>query len=128
MTNDEKNPKELIEELMTLFSSFKTKIEDPNFIQIEATLKQLMENQNDMKSEIREIKRQLLNPYDGVIVESKKNTEFRQEQEEFIEKFNELRDEHNELLAWKANFIKVTLAIISAAGGTIAFLLNKIFG
>jgi hypothetical protein len=124
---DDRNPKELIEELMTLFSSFKTRIEDPNFVQIEVTLKQLVQNQDDMKSEIRELKRQLLNPYDGVIIESKKNTEFREEHEEFLDKFYELRDEHNNLLSWKANFVKITLTIITAAGGTIVLLLNKIF-
>jgi|TARA_R110002096_G_scaffold165480_4_gene334077 hypothetical protein len=127
MKPDERNPKELIGELMTLFSSFKTRIEDPNFIQIEVTLKQLVENQDDMKMEIRELKRQLLNPYDGVVIESKKNTEFRHEHEEFIERFYRLRDQHNELITWRSNFVKITLAIIAAAGGTIAFLLNKIF-
>jgi len=127
MKPDERNPKELIEELMTLFSSFKTRIEDPNFIQIEVTLKQLVENQDDMKMEIRELKRQLLNPYDGVVIESKKNTEFRHDHEEFIERFYRLRDQHNELITWRSNFVKITLAIIAAAGGTIAFLLNKIF-
>ena len=44
MKPDERNPKELIGELMTLFSSFKTRIEDPNFILIEVTLKQLVDN------------------------------------------------------------------------------------
>ncbi len=127
MKPDERNPKELIEELMTLFSSFKTRIEDPNFIQIEVTLRQLVESQDDMKTEIRELKRQLLNPYDGVVVQSKKNTEFRHEHEQFSDKFYQLRDEHNALLVWKANFVRITLAIIAAAGGTIAFLLNKIF-
>jgi hypothetical protein len=69
----------------------------------------------------------LLNPYDGVIIESKKNTEFRHEHEEFLDKFYELRDEHNNLLSWKANFVKIALTIITAAGGTIVLLLNKIF-
>ena len=127
MNPEEKNPKELIEELLTLFSSFKTRIEDPNFVQIEVTLKQLVDNQNEMKDEIRELKRQLLNPYDGVVIESKKNTEFRHELEEFTERFYKLRDEHNELLTWKKNFGVVAITVITAAGGAIAFLLNKIF-
>ena len=127
MKPEDRNPKELIEELLTLFSSFKTRIEDPNYVQIEVTLKQLVDNQIEMKSEIRELKRQLLNPYDGVVIESKKNTEFRIEQEEFEEKFNELRDEHNELITWRSNFVRISVTIITAAGGTIAFLLNKIF-
>lgn len=127
MKPEDRNPKELIEELLTLFSSFKTRIEDPNYVQIEVTLKQLVDNQIEMKSEIRELKRQLLNPYDGVVIETKKNTEFRHDLEEFTEKFYELRDEHNTLVSWKSNFIKITLTIITAAIGAIVFLLNKIF-
>ena len=132
MAKDNKEPKELIDELYTLFSSFKNRIEDPNYIQIEHTLKQLVDNQDDMKHEIRELKRQLLNPYDGVVIESKKNTEFRESREkiedDFRIKFEELRDSHNALLNWKSNFVKVSLVIISAMGGLITFLLNKLFG
>ena len=132
MAKDNKEPKELIDELYTLFSSFKNRIEDPNYIQIEHTLKQLVDNQDDMKHEIRELKRQLLNPYDGVVIESKKNTEFRQSREkiedDFRIKFEELRDSHNALLNWKSNFVKVSLVVISAMGGLITFLLNKLFG
>ena len=73
----EKTPKELIEELYNLFSTFKGRMEDPNFIQIENALNKLVENQQDMKREIKEMKRQLLSPFDGVIVETKKNTEAR---------------------------------------------------
>ena len=132
MAKDNKDPKELIDELYTLFSSFKNRIEDPNYIQIEHTLKQLVDNQDDMKHEIRELKRQLLNPYDGVVIESKKNTEFRESREkiedDFRIKFEELRDSHNALLNWKSNFVKVSLVVISAMGGLITFLLNKLFG
>ena len=131
MAKDNKDPKELIDELYTLFSSFKTRIEDPNYIQIEHTLKQLVDNQDDMKHEIRELKRQLLNPYDGVVIESKKNTEFRlsheKEVDDYRSKFEELRDSHNALLNWKSNFVKVSLVVISAMGGLITFLLNKLF-
>ena len=38
----ERSPKELIEELYGLFATFKQKMEDPNFIQIENTLNQLV--------------------------------------------------------------------------------------
>ena len=131
MAKDNKEPKELIDELYTLFSSFKNRIEDPNYIQIEHTLKQLMDNQDDMKHEIRELKRQLLNPYDGVVIESKKNTDFRESHEkindDFSGKFEELRDSHNALLSWKSNFVKVSLVVITGMGGFITFLLNKLF-
>ena len=71
----ERSPQEMILELYDLFSSFKRRIEDPNYIHIENTLEKLVDNQNEMKEEIRGLKKQLLNPFDGVIVENKKNSE-----------------------------------------------------
>ena len=41
---------------------------------------------NNMLTE-RELKRQLLNPYDCVVIESKKNTEFRQSREKIEDDF-----------------------------------------
>ena len=48
--------------------------------------------------------------------------------DDFRIKFEELRDSHNALLNWKSNFVKVSLVVISAMGGLITFLLNKLFG
>lgn len=129
--NNERTPKELIEELYGLFSSFKQKMEDPNFIQIENTLTQLLESQGDMKKEIRELKKQLLNPFDGVIVETKKNTEFRKEIEQVRISNEKLIDEHKELMRFKAGFVRLGWIILTGIGGVITFLLTQalnIFG
>jgi molybdopterin converting factor small subunit len=126
--NQEKTPKELIEELYMLFSTFKQRMEDPNFIQVENTLNQLVENQNEMKSELRELKKQLLNPYDGVIVETRKNTDFRLEQEKAQKEYEELVEEHKSLVRFKSNVTKVGLAILTSAGAVVAFFLNKWLG
>ena len=37
----------------------------------------MMENQRDMKADVKDLKKKLLNPIDGVIVNTNKNTEFR---------------------------------------------------
>lgn len=121
----EKTPKELIEELYTLFSTFKGRMEDPNFIQIEITLKQLVENQQDMKKEIKELKRQLLSPFDGVIVETKKNTEARLQQEQDESEYLELIEEHKELMRFKQGFTKLGWAFITGIGGIVAFLITN---
>lgn len=126
--NQDKTPKELIEELYGLFASFKQRMEDPNFIQVENTLSQLMENQMEMKSELRELKKQLLNPYDGVIVETRKNTDFRLEQEKAQKEYADLVEEHKGLVRFKSNATKVGLAILTSAGAVIAFFLNKWLG
>jgi len=123
----DRSPQEMILELYDLFSSFKRRIEDPNYIQIENTLGKLMENQNEMKEEIKGLKKQLLNPFDGVIVENKKNSEFRQEQEDWIVKRDKLIEEHKSLVRWKNGVVKVLIALLGTSGAVVTFLLRKYF-
>lgn len=124
----DKSPKELVEELYTLFSSFKQRIEDPNYIQIENTLNQLIQNQADLKDELKQMKKQLLNPFDGVIVETKKNTEFRNQLEEWQVEKAKLIDEHKSLMRWKSSITKVGVAILTSIGAILTWVLSKYFG
>jgi len=121
----EKSPKELIEELYGMFASFKNRMEDPNFIQIENTLNQLVENQAEMKVELKEMKRQLLSPFDGVIVETKKNTEFRKETEDRQITNEKLIEEHKELMRFKNGLVKVGWVLLTGIGGIITFLITN---
>ena len=125
--NQDRSPQEMILELYDLFSSFKRRIEDPNYIQIENTLGKLMENQNEMKEEIKGLKKQLLNPFDGVIVENKKNSKFRQEQEDWIVERDKLIEEHKSLVRWKNGVVKVLIALLGTSGAVVTFLLRKYF-
>lgn len=124
----DKTPKELIEDMYNLFATFKQRMEDPNFIQIENSLTQLMEAQSEMKTELKEMKRQLLNPYDGVIVETKKNTEFRISQEEKEVSDAVILEEHKSIVRWKTNITKAGVAILTSIGAIAAFFLNKYLG
>ena len=125
--NQDRSPQEMILELYDLFSSFKRRIEDPNYIQIENTLEKLVENQNEMKNEIRELKKQLLNPFDGVIVETRKNTEFREDQESREKAYDILIEEHKSLMRWKSNLQKVFIAVGTSAGAVITWLISTFF-
>ena len=126
--NQDKSPKELIEVLYTLFASFKKRIEDPNYIQIENSIQTMVKNQEDLKKEVKELKRQLLNTFDGVIVETKKNTEVRKDSEAFQMTRNELIEEHKSLMRWKSTVTKVALGILTSAGAVLTWLLSKYFG
>lgn len=124
----DKTPKELVEELYELFSSFKQRMEDPNYIQLENTLSQLVENQMEMKQEMKELKRQLLNPFDGVIVETRKNTEYVKGLQEKEQEWSKVIEEHKSLVRWKANMVKFGIASLTALGAIISFFLNKYLG
>jgi uncharacterized protein YdcH (DUF465 family) len=126
--NSDRSPKELVQELYEMFSSFKQRMEDPNYIQLENTLTQLVENQMEMKQEMKELKRQLLNPFDGVIVETRKNTEYVEGLRAKEADFNKLTEEHKALVNWKSNMIKFGITSLTVIGGIITFLLNKYLG
>lgn len=128
MENQDKSPKELIEDLYTLFASFKKRMEDPNYIQLENSIQAMMENQEDLKKEVKELKRQLLNPFDGVIVETKKNTEFRKDREGRQTDYQVLIEEHKSLMRWKSTITKVTIGVLTSAGAVLTWLLTKYFG
>lgn len=123
--NSEQTPKELIEGLYKAFESFRRKMEDPSYIQIEGAIKQLMENQNEMKASISDLKQKLLNPYDGIVVETKKNTEFRESQEELEAKMDKIIEEHNDLVKWKAAITKVFWALLTGLGGLITYVVTN---
>lgn len=126
--SEERSPQELIKELYELFSTFKKRIEDPSYIQIENTLTQLMQNQIEMKEEIRELKKHLLNPFDGVIIETKKTSAEIENLLDWKSEIETVIEEHKGLMRWKVNVQKILIAILTASGAVISFFLSKYFG
>lgn len=124
----EKSNSELVRELLEAFSSLKQKMEDPNYIHLEASINQLIDNQKEMRQDLAELKKRLLNPYDGAIVELRKNTEWRKEQQEADADFRKLVEEHQSLMRWKANVQKIAIALLSSAGAIAAWALSQFIG
>lgn len=124
MDPNQKDNKELVLELLNAFNSFKQRLEDPNYMQMENAIRQMMEGQKDMREDISELKRQLLNPFDGVIVETRKNTEHREALEEREDTNDRLIEEHKSLMRWKSNMQKVAIAIGTSAGAIITWLIS----
>ena len=125
MANDKSNS-ELVRELLEAFSSLKAKMEDPNYIQLEASIKQVIGNQNDMKEDVSELKKRLLNPYDGAIVEISKNTDWRKQQERDSRDFEKLVDEHKSLIQWKSTYTKIFWTLFTAAIGVIGYMVTNL--
>ena len=128
MQEHEKNQKQIIDELYQMFSTFKDKMEDPNYIQLENTLNQLVENQMEMKMEMKELKRQLLNPFDGVVVETRKNSQYIETIKNKEDEFASILEEHRAMIRWKDGVNKFGFSLIGVMGGIITFLLNRFLG
>lgn len=124
--SDNRSNSELVKELLEAFSALKNKMEDPSYVQLEGSIKQLIDNQNDMKSDMSELKQRLLNPYDGAIVEIRKNTEFRHDWTLQQKELDKMQEEHRDLLKWKGNFTKIFWTIFTTAVGVMAFMITNI--
>lgn len=123
--SDNISNQELVRQLLIAFNSFKQKLEDPNYVHLEMAVKQIIEGQKEMRDDISDLKKQLLNPYDGVIVETHKNTEFRKESIAFEAERLKMIEEHKSLLRWKSNVQKIGIAVLSSLGAIIAWVLSE---
>jgi len=126
MPKDKSNA-ELVKELIDHFTELKKKFEDPERISLEQSIKQLIDNQNEMKEAISSMKKEILNPYNGVIVETIKNTEFRKKMEEKGDLGIDLLTEHKELMKWKNVVTKAAWLILTTVAGILAFLITNGF-
>ena len=124
--SDKRSNGELVKELLAAFSSLKNKMEDPNYVQLEGSIKQLIDNQNDMKSDMSELKTRLLNPYDGAIVEIRKNTEFRHDWEKQEKDLDTLKDEHRDLVRRQATYTKIFWTMFTTTVGVLAYIVTNI--
>ena len=124
-STENRSTEEILRDLVKAFSSFKQKMEDPNYIALDQSIKTMMENQRDMKTDVKDLKKKLLNPFDGVIVNTNKNTEFRKNYEALENERAKLEDDVNALIKWKSTYLKVFWALFTAALGIITFLIGE---
>jgi hypothetical protein len=122
---DNQTPKELVESLYKSFESFRRKMEDPSYMQLESAIRLLMDNQNEMKNEIRELKKQLLNPNDGIVVAVNQNTAFRLKTERDEDDYDQLVREHGELMKFKSIVTKILWGLLSGIGSVIIYYVTK---
>tara|TARA_B100001778_G_scaffold308535_1_gene289383 strand:+ start:545 stop:904 length:360 start_codon:yes stop_codon:yes gene_type:complete len=86
-------------------------------------MKALVDDVQEMKEDMTELKYQLLNPDNGVIVKTNLNTNFRRKLEEGDKDFQERLREIEELRKWKDGVNKALWIIFAALAGIIIKLI-----
>lgn len=86
--------KDLLESVLSELKHIKTHM--PN-----GELKQIQKDFTEIKDDISELKYMLLNPEDGVIVNTNKNTEYRRELQSNSKEYEASMRELDELKRWK---------------------------
>lgn len=111
--------KQLLETVLKELSSIKDDM--PN-----GELKSLAEDVKDLKENVSDLKYTLLNPEEGVIVKTNKNTEFRfameENEKDFLVKLSEIEG----LKRWKDGVTKALWIIFGTIAGIIIKLLSEI--
>ena len=111
--------KEILEEIEFL----KKKMPNGEFALLKKSVEDLSIGQNSLKSSIRELKQQLLDPDNGVVVRVNRNSEFRKDSEQrgpmCQQSFENMEDSVNSILGWKDNVSKALWILFTGIAGLI---------
>ena len=111
--------KEILEEIEFL----KKKLPNGEFALLKKSVEDLSIGQNSLKSSIRELKQQLLDPDNGVVVRVNRNSEFRKDSEKrgplCEQSFENMEDSVNSILGWKDNVSKALWILFTAVVGLV---------
>ena len=108
--------KQLLESVLSEITHIKTHM--PN-----GELKQMQRDMGELKSDISDLKFTLLNPDDGVIVNTNKNSEFREIMQAGDKDFQLKLLELQELKRWKEGVTKALWILFTGLAGVIVKLL-----
>ena len=115
--------KEILEEIEFL----KKKLPNGEFALLKKSVEDLSIGQNALKSSIRELKQQLLDPDDGVVVRVNRNSDFRKESEQrgplCQQSFENMEDSVNSILGWKDNVSRALWILFTGIAGLIIKIL-----
>ena len=111
--------KEILEEIEFL----KTKLPNGEFALLKKSVEDLSGGQEALKASIRELKQQLLDPDNGVVVRVNRNSDFRKESEQrgplCQQSFENMEDSVNSILGWKDNVSKALWILFTGIAGLI---------
>lgn len=115
----------MMNDILTALEIIKKQLPNGELKAIQERIERIDQSQEDMKEDLRAIKRQLLDPEDGIIVRVNKNTEFRKKQESEEKGFDKFIEEHKDMMSFKDTVTKILWIVFTAIAGII---LAMIFG
>ena len=117
--------KEILDEIEKLKKKIPTANGD--FILLKKSVMDLSEGQGALKDTIRDLKKQLLDPDNGVVVRVNRNSDFRKESEQrgplCQKSFENMEDSVNSILGWKDNVSKALWILFTGIAGIIVKIL-----
>lgn len=115
----------MMNDILDALDVIKDKMPNGEIKSIQDKIENIESAQEDMHEDLRQIKKQLLDPEDGIVVRVNKNTEFRKRKEESEKTFQAIIDEHKELMSWKSTVTKILWILFTAVAGILVSIVFK---
>ena len=107
--------KEILEQIEYL----KKKLPNGELTLLKKSVEDLQEGQRELRDGMKEIKKQLLDPDNGVVVRVNRNSEFRREKEERYPKLEKAFEQIHSMVAWKNGVTKILWVVFTALIGLV---------
>ena len=114
---------DILREVLSELATIKDGLPNGELALIKKQLEDLEKGQKSLSGEIRTIQKRLFNPDDGLIVQTNKNTDFRDGHDKSMPMYNDIINEFKGVLTWKSNVTKALWVVYSAIIGVIIKLL-----
>lgn len=119
-----KTQSEILNDVLNELYTIKKGLPNGELVVIQKKLEDLTKGQTELRESIRTIQKRLFNPDDGIVVETNKNKEFRENVlEDKVELYDDKVVEFNNLLEWKKNITRGLWVIYSALIGIVIKML-----
>ena len=86
---------------------------------LQTSIDDLKHSQDSIKADVSELKKKLLDPETGVVVRLNQNTQYIQDKKEMEDYYDEIIDQHKDLLSWKNNMTKAMWIFFTAIVGIL---------
>ena len=121
------NVDSVMNEILDALDVIKAKLPNGEIKAIQDKIASIESSQEEMRDDLRAIKKQLLDPEDGIVVRVNKNTEFRRRKEQEERDFAKIIDEHKEIMSWKSTVTRILWIFFSSIAGIIVtMMLGKV--
>ena len=107
--------KEILEQIEYL----KKKLPNGELTLLKKSVEDLQDGQKEIRDGMREVKKQLLDPDNGVVVRVNRNSEFRREKEEKYPKLERAFEQINLMISWKNSINKILWVVFTALIGLV---------
>ena len=108
-----------LERILEELSSMKSKMPNGELKVIQSSIEELKHSQADIKSDVSEMKRRLLDPETGIVVRLNQNTQYIEDKKELEDYYEEIIDQHKELLSFKNTMTKAMWIVFTALVGIL---------